>query len=90
MLAKWLETEPDILILDDPTRGIDVGTKAQIYSLINDLTVQGKAVILISSEMPEVISMSDRIGVMCEGSMKAIMDARRASQESIMKFAIGG
>lgn len=90
VLAKWLETEPDILILDDPTRGIDVGTKAQIYSLINDLTVQGKAVILISSEMPEVISMSDRIGVMCEGSMKAIMDARRASQESIMKFAIGG
>lgn len=90
VLAKWLETEPDILILDDPTRGIDVGTKSQIYALINELTVQGKAVILISSEMPEVLCMSDRIGVMCEGSMRAIVDARRASQESIMKYAIGG
>lgn len=90
VLAKWMETHPDILILDDPTRGIDVGTKSQIYNLINELTVQGKAVILISSEMPEVISMSDRIGVMCEGSMTAIVDAKQASQESVMKYAIGG
>lgn len=90
VLAKWMETNPDILILDDPTRGIDVGTKAQIYTLINDLTVQGKAVILISSEMPEVLNMSDRIGIMCEGAMNAIVESNKTSQESIMKYAIGG
>ena len=73
VLGKCLETEPDIMILDDPTRGIDVGTKAEIYEMINEFTEKGKAVVLISSELPEVISMSDRVGVMFEGEMKAII-----------------
>ncbi|MCY6369151.1 sugar ABC transporter ATP-binding protein [Clostridium ganghwense] len=90
VLAKWLQTDPDILILDDPTRGIDVGTKAEIYNLINELTEKGKSVILISSEMPEVISMSDRIAVMHEGEITKILNREEANQETIMKYAIGG
>lgn len=90
VLGKCLETTPDIMILDDPTRGIDVGTKAEIYEIINRFTEQGKAVILISSELPEVIGMSDRIGVMFEGRMNAILDRRDVSQEQVIKYAIGG
>lgn len=90
VLAKWLETNPDILILDDPTRGIDVGTKSEIYTLINKITQKGKSVILISSEMPEVISMSDRIGVMYQGKITKILEKKEATQEAIMKYAIGG
>ena len=90
VLGKCLETEPDIMILDDPTRGIDVGTKAEIYEMINIFTQSGKAVILISSELPEVISMSDRVGVMFEGEMKAIIDRKDLSQENVINYAIGG
>ncbi|ACA55530.1 sugar ABC transporter ATP-binding protein [Clostridium botulinum] len=90
VLGKWLEIEPKILILDDPTRGIDVGTKAEIYNLINKLTKKGHSVILISSEMPEVISMSDRIAVMSEGKITKILNKEEANQETIMKYAIGG
>ena len=90
VLGKCLETEPDIMILDDPTRGIDVGTKAEIYEMINVFTEAGKAVILISSELPEVISMSDRVGVMFEGEMKAIINREDLSQENVINYAIGG
>ena len=89
ILGKWMHTDFDIIIFDDPTRGIDVGTKAEIYSLINQLTNEGKAVILISSELPEVISMSDRIGVMYQGQMTAILEKEDLNQETIMKYAIG-
>ena len=68
-LAKWLETDPSVLILDEPTRGIDVGSKYEIYLLMNELTAQGKAILMISSELPEVLGMSDRIIVMHEGRL---------------------
>ena len=84
LLGKWLFADPDILILDEPTRGIDVGAKYEIYCIINRMVAEGKSVILISSEMPEVLGMSDRIYVMNEGRMIAEMNAKDASQEKIM------
>ncbi len=88
LLGKWLFADPDILILDEPTRGIDVGAKYEIYCIINRMVAEGKSVILISSEMPEVLGMSDRIYVMNEGRMIAEMDAKEASQEKIMSCII--
>lgn len=88
LLGKWLFADPDILILDEPTRGIDVGAKYEIYCIINRMVAEGKSVILISSEMPEVLGMSDRIYVMNEGRMIAEMDAKDASQEKIMSCII--
>jgi ribose transport system ATP-binding protein len=90
VLGKSLETAPDIMILDDPTRGIDVKTKSEIYELMSKLTQNQKAVILISSELVEVIGMSDRVGVMHEGKMQAILDRSELSQENVIKYAIGG
>ena len=90
VLGKSLETTPDVMILDDPTRGIDVGTKAEIYELINKLTRDGKAVILISSELVEVIGLSDRVGVMHEGKMLVILNRSELTQENVIKYAIGG
>ena len=84
LLAKWMFTDPDILILDEPTRGIDVGAKYEIYCIINDLVAMGKSVIMISSELPEVIGMSDRIYVMNEGRFMGEMKASEATQENIM------
>ena len=84
LLAKWMFTDPDILILDEPTRGIDVGAKYEIYCIINDLAAQGKSVIMISSELPEVLGMSDRIYVMNEGRIVGEFQQADASQESIM------
>ncbi len=84
LLAKWMFAEPDILLLDEPTRGIDVGAKYEIYCIINDLVSQGKSVVMISSEMPEVLGMCDRIYVMSEGRMVGEMDAVHATQERIM------
>ena len=84
LLAKWMFTDPDILILDEPTRGIDVGAKYEIYCIINDLVAQGKSVIMISSELPEVLGMSDRIYVMNEGRIVGEFQQAEASQESIM------
>ena len=84
LLAKWMFTDPDILILDEPTRGIDVGAKYEIYCIINDLVAMGKSVIMISSELPEVIGMSDRIYVMNEGKFMGEMKASEATQENIM------
>ncbi|MGN0729796.1 ATP-binding cassette domain-containing protein [Treponema sp.] len=88
LLGKWLFADPDILILDEPTRGIDVGAKYEIYCIINRMVASGKSVILISSEMPEILGMSDRIYVMNEGRMIAEMDAKDASQEKIMACII--
>lgn len=84
LLAKWMFTDPEILILDEPTRGIDVGAKYEIYCIINSLVEQGKSVIMISSELPEVLGMSDRIYVMNEGSIVAEFDKEHATQEGIM------
>jgi putative multiple sugar transport system ATP-binding protein len=88
VLSKWIFTEPKILILDEPTRGIDVGAKYEIYSIINMLAAQGMACILISSEMPEVIGMSDRLYVMSEGRFTAELDGKTATQEEIMRNII--
>ena len=84
VLSKWLFTEPKVLMLDEPTRGIDVGAKYEIYSIINDLAAQGKGVIVISSEMPELLGICDRIYVMNEGRFVDEMPAKEASQEKIM------
>ena len=84
LLAKWMFTDPDVLILDEPTRGIDVGAKYEIYCIINDLVSQGKSVVMISSELPEVLGMSDRIYVMNEGRFVGEFQQADASQESIM------
>ena len=84
LLAKWMFTDPDILILDEPTRGIDVGAKYEIYCIINELVASGKSVIMISSELPEVLGMSDRIYVMNEGRIVGEFQQQAASQESIM------
>lgn len=87
VLGQWLLSEPEIIILDEPTRGIDVGAKAEIYKLIQDLAKQGKAIILISSEMPEIIGLSDRILVLHEGRITGELDKEDFSQEKIMTFA---
>ena len=84
LLAKWMFADPDVLILDEPTRGIDVGAKYEIYCIINDLVAAGKSVVMISSELPEVLGMSDRIYVMNEGHMVGELEASEASQEAIM------
>ncbi len=88
LLGKWMFTEPDVLILDEPTRGIDVGAKYDIYRLINKIVEDGKSVIMISSEMPELIGMCDRIYVMNEGKLRGELDAEEATQEKIMSYII--
>ncbi|WP_410768470.1 sugar ABC transporter ATP-binding protein [Fontibacillus sp. BL9] len=87
LLARWLLTEPEILLLDEPTRGIDVGAKYEIYSIIADLAQQGKSIIMISSEMPELLGMSDRVMVMSEGRLTGILDGDQASEEEVMRLA---
>ena len=84
LLSKWMFADPEVLILDEPTRGIDVGAKYEIYCIMNDLVAQGKSVVMISSEMPELLGMCDRIYVMNEGRMVAEMPASEATQEKIM------
>ena len=86
MLARWLYADPDVLILDEPTRGIDVGAKYEIYCVINELAAAGKCVLVISSELPEVLGVSDRIYVMNEGRFVGELPAEEASQESIMRY----
>ena len=87
VISKWLMTEPDILILDDPTRGVDVGAKYEIYKLMNELVERGVSIIMISSELEEVMGMSDRIMVMCEGRSTGILPVSEATQEKIMALA---
>jgi rhamnose transport system ATP-binding protein len=89
MLSKWLNTHPQLLILDEPTRGIDVGAKAEVHHMINDLAKEGLAVILISSDMPEVLAMSDRVLVMREGKQMGIFTRQEATQERILTAAMG-
>ena len=84
LLAKWMFADPDVLILDEPTRGIDVGAKYEIYCIINDLVAAGKSVVMISSELPEVLGMTDRIYIMNEGKMVGELDTKEATQEIIM------
>ena len=90
VLAKWIYTDPKILILDEPTRGVDIGAKKEIYSVINELAAKGVAVIMVSSELPEVLGMSDRIMVVHEGKVTGIIDAATADQAKVMTLATGG
>jgi rhamnose transport system ATP-binding protein len=89
VLSKWLATRPKVLILDEPTRGIDVGSKVEVHHLIDELVAQGIGIILISSDLPELLPMSDRILVMREGRQMAILDAKEATQESVLSLAMG-
>jgi rhamnose transport system ATP-binding protein len=89
VISKWLETNPKVMILDEPTRGIDVGAKVEVHQLIDDLAARGMAIILISSDLPEVLAMSDRILVMREGRQMAIFDHHEASQERVLSAAMG-
>jgi putative multiple sugar transport system ATP-binding protein len=88
ILSKWLFSNPDVLILDEPTRGIDVGAKYEIYQIINALADSGKAVVFISSEMPELLGMCDRICVMNEGAFVGAFSREEASQEAIMRSIV--
>ncbi len=87
IIGKWLTADTDVLIFDEPTRGIDVGAKSEIYRLLNDLAQQGKSIIMISSELPEILRMSHRVVVMCEGRITGELSAAEATQERIMTFA---
>jgi ribose transport system ATP-binding protein len=87
VIAKWLLRDCDILFFDEPTRGIDVGAKAEIYRLLQSLAQSGKAIVMISSELPEVLRLSHRIVVMCEGRITGELSAREATQEKIMQLA---
>ncbi len=90
VIGKWLGINPRVLILDEPTRGVDIGAKQEIYKLINELTEQGVGIIMISSELPEVLGMSDRIMVIHEGRVAKILNKKDANQENIMHAATGG
>ena len=89
MLAKWLATRSEIFIFDEPTRGIDVGAKQEIYHLLNELSLTGKSIIMISSEMPELMGMADRILVMRDGAIQGQIEREAFSQEKIFKLASG-
>src|SRR5262249_30913121 len=89
VLSKWLCSQAELFIFDEPTRGIDVGAKVEIYELINQLTANGAAVIMISSEMPEVLGMTDRMITMCRGSISGEFNAAQASQEGVLQAALG-
>lgn len=84
-LSKWINTDADVLILDEPTRGVDVGAKSEIYQIIGDLASEGKAVLVISSELPELLGLCDRIYTLCEGRITADIDAGNATQEELMR-----
>jgi rhamnose transport system ATP-binding protein len=88
-LGRWLEIQPSLLILDEPTQGIDVGAKSEIHSLMGDLAEQGVAILMISSELPEILGMSDRIVVLRHGTIGGELDRKDATQEAIMSLAVG-
>ena len=88
LLAKWMLRDPDVLILDEPTRGIDVGAKFEIYRLMTDLVKEGKTVIMVSSELPELIGMCDRIYIMTKGRITGCLSKDEFSQETIMRYAM--
>ena len=89
IIGRWLLMDPDILILDEPTRGIDVGAKSEIYKIMNDLAKQGMAIIMVSSEMPEILGMSDRIAVVREGEIVCIMENEGLEQQTLLAHAFG-
>jgi rhamnose transport system ATP-binding protein len=89
VLAKWLSTQPRVLIVDEPTRGIDVATKAEVHRLMSDLAAEGVAIVMVSSELPEVLGMADRVLVMREGRLVAEIPRERADEESVMFAATG-
>ena len=88
-LSRWLITKPEVLILDEPTQGIDVGAKSEIHELMTELAEQGVAILMISSELPEVLGMSDRIAVMCGGTIVKILDRGTATQQEVLALALG-
>ncbi|THE13962.1 sugar ABC transporter ATP-binding protein [Bacillus timonensis] len=90
LISRWLATKPQVLILDEPTRGVDVGAKAEIYAIMNRLAKEGVSIIMISSELPEVINMSDRVAVMYKGKIQKILNKEDSDQETIMHYATGG
>jgi methyl-galactoside transport system ATP-binding protein len=87
ILSRWLMTLPEILIMDEPTRGIDVGAKYEIYTIMAELVKQGKAIIMVSSEMPELIGMSHRVLILCEGQLTGTLNKEELTQETIMRYA---
>lgn len=87
IIGRWLLTDPEILLLDEPTRGIDVGAKYEIYQLIIDLANKGKGIIMVSSEMPELLGITDRIMIMSNGRLTGIFDTSELDQENIMRLA---
>jgi ABC-type sugar transport system ATPase subunit len=89
VLARWLAARCRVLIFDEPTRGIDVAAKAEIYELIGELVEQGVAVLLISSEMPELLGLADRVAVLHEGALQGVLNRAEATQERIMQLALG-
>lgn len=88
VLSKWLATKPDILVLDEPTRGIDIGSKYEIYDLIFQLAEQGVSIIMISSELPEIINLSSRVSIMKDGCLVKTLQLEEYSQETILKYAL--
>lgn len=90
VLAKWLAARPDVLILDEPTRGVDVGAKQEIYSIINDLAANGMAIIMVSSDLPEIINMCDNVCVVRSGRIVAKLPRNEITQEKVMYYATGG
>jgi ribose transport system ATP-binding protein len=89
VLSKWLCSQAELFIFDEPTRGIDVGAKVEIYELMNRLTAGGAAILMISSDLPEILGMSDRILTMCRGSISGELSAAEASQEAVLERALG-
>ena len=87
LLARWLLCEPDIMILDEPTRGIDVGAKYEIYELIINMAKQGKTIIVVSSEMPEILGITNRIGVMSNGHLSGIVNTKETNQEELLRLS---
>lgn len=90
VLAKWIGIAPKVLILDEPTRGVDVGAKREIYQLMNELAERGVPIIMVSSDLPEVLGVSDRIMVMHEGRISGELSRNEATQEKVMQLATGG
>ena len=90
VIAKWLSTEAEIIILDEPTKGVDVGAKAEIYRLLEELVEQGKSIIMVSSELPEIIGMCDRVIIMREGLKIKELSHNEFTEERVLNYAIGG
>jgi D-allose transport system ATP-binding protein len=90
LVGKWMCTEPEVFIFDEPTRGIDVGAKSEIYKIMRDLSTAGKAIIMVSSELPEILAVCDRIAVFHSGSIADVLDGSTATEEEILNLAISG